>query len=127
MEKFEASIQFLEKRGLSQCLLYIFEHPEGVQKVNLRNLKGLAPSTAVSCHKILYEFKMIQNIPSDSKLLFNLTKKGVLMAKLIRTLNALLNESPNFKESPSIDRITQYTDLKDELHRLIFSLSSIIT
>lgn len=69
-------IELLENYTLPKFLLFLLEHLEGVQKVDLRNNLGLASTTSVRIPKICFETNLITTKPDIEKLLFILTEKG---------------------------------------------------
>lgn len=75
--------------GVSDILLYLYEHPEGRQKIDMRKDLLIAPNTQVRAHNILLEHKLIMPIADPEKLLFVLTDLGKSLAEEIKKIIAL--------------------------------------
>lgn len=89
-------VEDLETFGLIKSLLYLFENEDGVRKIDLRTGAGLAPSTAINIHTILFENQLIENVPDKDRLLFGLTEKGKLIAEKLKEIDKIINN--NFKK-----------------------------
>jgi predicted transcriptional regulator len=70
----------------------MFDHPEGVQKINLRKDLGLVSNTQVQAHKLLFENKLIEIAPNPVKMTFVLTEKGKLIAEKLKEIKQKIEQ-----------------------------------
>lgn len=86
----EYKVKILESGGFCCVLLYLLDHPEGVQRVQYRFNLGLSPRAAMRNHNLLFAAGLIESKPSKDKLLFGLTEKGEKIARLLASIEDLL-------------------------------------
>jgi DNA-binding MarR family transcriptional regulator len=89
-------------RPVFDLLLYLLDHPEGLQKSEFRgkdddgNWGGMSPNTGVRIHKLLYEKNVIERVFDEgnlNKINYTLTEDGVLIAEYLRVIEHLLYKS----------------------------------
>jgi hypothetical protein len=91
-EKVKApSIPLLDKGGVIAVLLWLYDHPEGLQKIQLRSIIGLSSLTAISVHELLFDSGLIENLPSSKKMLFGLSIRGKKIAALLKSVQYFIN------------------------------------
>ena len=84
------NFRVIESYGACKTLIFLLEHPEGIQKIDYRRKVGLASTTAIKIHSILFEEGVIQTKSDPNNLLFVLTEKGVKIAKKVREIKQFL-------------------------------------
>lgn len=82
----------IESYGACKSIIFLLEHPEGIRKIDYRTKIGLASTTAIKIHSVLFEEGVIQTKSDPNNLLFVLTEKGVKIAKKIKDVDVILKE-----------------------------------
>ena len=89
-------------RPVFDLLLYLLDHPEGLQKSEFRgkeddnNWTGMSPNTGVRIHRLLYEKNVIERVFDEehlNKINYTLTEDGIIIAEYLRVIEQLLLKS----------------------------------
>lgn len=86
-------MRFLRQSGVVEILLYMLQHPEGVQKTDMRHELKLNPYSGVEAHKTLEELGIFEKkFGDENRILFALNAKGKKIAYTLFLMNDLVQD-----------------------------------
>ncbi len=92
-------LQILRTLGVADILLDLLAHGPS-QKVDYRRRTGLAPSTLMRAHEILFSAGYIETEHDPKRVLFKLSENGREIAELIQEIIHNGTSAPSATNSP---------------------------